>query len=106
MINDLKKIFLFGVGSVADSFEKASKLIDQMVEKGKLTVNEGKELTEELKRTMKNKTDEIKFSVESKSKENTPLTKEDLISLLNSMNYATKSDIEDINLRLTQLEEK
>lgn len=106
MLNDFKKIFLFGVGSVADSFEKGSKIIDQMVEKGKLTVNEGKELTEELKRTVKDKTEEIKFSVQSNSNESVPLTKEDFISVLNDMNFASKSDLEDIKLRLSKLEQE
>ena len=47
MNDQLKKIFLAGIGSVAFTYEKASKLVDEMVEKGKLTVDEGKELSED-----------------------------------------------------------
>jgi polyhydroxyalkanoate synthesis regulator phasin len=103
MLNDLKKVFLFGIGSVADTYDKASKVIDEMVQKGKLTVNEGKELTEELKRNIKTKTDDVKDTVENKVM---PLTKEDMISVLKEMNFASKDDISEINKRLSTLEEK
>ncbi|WP_373482373.1 hypothetical protein [Acetobacterium sp.] len=43
---DLKKIFLFGVGAVAVTAEKSKVLIDELVEKGDLTVQQGKILNE------------------------------------------------------------
>ncbi|KYH33943.1 poly(hydroxyalcanoate) granule associated protein (phasin) [Clostridium tepidiprofundi DSM 19306] len=103
MLNDFKKVVLFGIGSVADTFEKASKMVDEMVEKGKLTVNEGKELTEELKRNIKTKTEEVKDTVENKV---APLTKDDIVSILKEMNFASKDDINEIKERLDKLENK
>jgi len=50
---DLKKIFLFGVGAVAVTAEKSKVLIDELVEKGDLTVQQGKILNEELKHNIK-----------------------------------------------------
>lgn len=50
---DLKKIFLFGVGAVAITAEKSKVLIDELVEKGDLTVQQGKILNEELKHNIK-----------------------------------------------------
>lgn len=50
---DLKKIFLFGVGAVATTAEKSKILIDELVEKGDLTVQQGKILNEELKHNIK-----------------------------------------------------
>ncbi len=50
---DLKKIFLFGVGAVAITAEKSKLLIDELVEKGDLTVQQGKILNEELKHNIK-----------------------------------------------------
>ena len=49
-MDELKKIFLAGVGMTSTSIEKAEKLINEMVEKGRVTVQEGKELQTELTR--------------------------------------------------------
>ena len=46
---DLKKIFLVGVGAAAVTAEKSKELIDELVRKGTFTVEEGKKLNEELK---------------------------------------------------------
>ena len=40
--DDLKKIFLAGVGAVAMTAEKSKEMIDQLVTKGELTVEQGK----------------------------------------------------------------
>ncbi len=40
MINEFKNILLAGIGSAAYTYEKASNLVDEMVQKGKITVNE------------------------------------------------------------------
>lgn len=95
MINELKNLFLAGLGSAAYTYEKASKLIDEMVQKGKLTIDEGKELSEELKRNIKSKVNEVK-----------PLTKEDMISILNEMNFASKNDLKLINEKINDLKTK
>lgn len=50
---DLKKVFLFGVGAVAITAEKSKVLIEELVEKGDLTVQQGKILNEELKHNIK-----------------------------------------------------
>ncbi len=95
MVNEFKNLILAGLGSAAYTYEKASKLVEDMVSKGKLTIDEGKELSEELKRNLKDKVEEVK-----------PLTKEDLISILNQMNFASKDDLKNIEQRLSTLEEK
>ncbi|MBV7276116.1 hypothetical protein I6U48_24830 [Clostridium sp. PL3] len=95
MVNEFKNLILAGLGSAAYTYEKASKLVEDMVAKGKLTIDEGKELSEELKRNLKDKVEEVK-----------PLTKEDLISILNQMNFSSKDDLKNIEQRLNTLEEK
>ena len=94
MINELKKLFLAGIGTAALTFEKSSKLIDEMVEKGKLTVDEGKELTEDIKRSIKSKKDEYM-----------PLKKEDLKTIFTEMEFATKDDLYAIKERLNRIED-
>jgi polyhydroxyalkanoate synthesis regulator phasin len=44
-----RKLFLAGVGAVAETAEKSKKIIDELVDKGELSVEEGKKLNEELK---------------------------------------------------------
>ena len=50
---ELKRIMLAGVGAVAETSEKASALLDHLVEKGEITVEQGKAINEELKRNIK-----------------------------------------------------
>ena len=49
IIGGFKDIFLAGVGALAIGAEKSKDLIDQLISKGELTVEQGKELNEELK---------------------------------------------------------
>lgn len=97
MLNELKNIMLAGIGAAATTYEKSSKVIDEMVIKGKLTVDEGKELSEELKRTLKDK---------EEKKVDSTLTKDDMKELLNEMNFVSKKDLEDLSARLANLEAK
>ena len=53
LTNGIKKILLAGVGAAAFTAEKAEELFDEMVEKGETTVERGKTLNQELKRTVK-----------------------------------------------------
>ena len=52
----LRKLLLAGVGAVALTTEKAGELLNEMVEKGEITVEQGKALNQELKRTIKDST--------------------------------------------------
>jgi polyhydroxyalkanoate synthesis regulator phasin len=104
--NDIKKIFLAGLGSAAYTYEKTTNLIDDFVQKGKLTLEEGKYLSEELKRNVKEKKEANSLTKGANSliKKEKPLTKEDMILILSQMNFATKEDIENLNKRLLTLE--
>ena len=44
-----KDIFLAGVGALAIGAEKTQEVIDQLVEKGQITVDQGKEIASDLK---------------------------------------------------------
>ena len=50
---NVKKLLLAGIGAVAVTAEKSKDLLDEMVEKGELTVEQGKALNEELKHNIK-----------------------------------------------------
>jgi len=82
--DDLKKIFLAGVGAVAVTAEKSGEMIDKLVEKGQLTVEQGKVLNEELKhnakKTVKNAFD-LDDSAESIAKRMDSMSQEELAVL-------------------------
>lgn len=54
-LNDgIRKLILAGIGAVAATKEKSEVILDELVKKGELTVEQGKVLNEELKHNIKN----------------------------------------------------
>lgn len=49
----MKKVLLAGIGAVAATAEGAQKLVEEMVKKGEVTLEQGKALNEELKHSVK-----------------------------------------------------
>lgn len=75
----LKKLLYAGIGGVAVTAEKMKDVLDVMVEKGELTVEQGKVLNQELKHNIK-KT--VKENMNVSVKANTP---DELSELLDQM---------------------
>jgi len=92
MMDDIKKALLVGVGSTAIALEKAVEQVDKLVSRGKLTVAEGKKLTEEL--------------IQRKNKEVSLEERETLEAILIEMNVAQRKDIEDLEAKVEELERK
>ncbi len=63
----LRKVFLAGVGALATTVEKSQEIVDDLVKKGELTVEQGKTLNAELK----HKVAEVKEASEAKAAEET-----------------------------------
>lgn len=76
--DNIKKVILAGIGAVAVTAEKSKDLLDEMVEKGELTVEQGKVLNEELKHN-------IKKTVKEKVNAVKPSSAEELSELLDKM---------------------
>lgn len=106
MINEFKKAMLAGVGAVASTYEKANGLVNEMVERGKITVEEGKELSEELKRGFNEKTSATTKVVTEKINDIKPLTKDDFKELLSEYEVVRKDEFEQLKNRVKELEEK
>lgn len=77
---ELKKVLLAGVGAVALTAEKSKEMIDQLVTKGELTVEQGKILNEELKHKVASKLSGP-VNVESMCKDLEQASEEDLEKL-------------------------
>ncbi len=90
---DLKKLFLLGVGAVATTAEKSKEIIDELVKKGELTVEQGKALNDELKRTIKEKT-------KSASAENSDT------NIVNKLDNMNDEEIQAIKAKLAEIENR
>lgn len=58
LTDGIKKVFLAGVGAVAMGAEMSQDLVDDLIKKGELTVEQGKSLNEEIARKVKETADE------------------------------------------------
>lgn len=94
----LKNLVLAGIGTVAYTYEKGAEMVEELVKKGDLTINQGKQINEELKR----KIDEKKAQTTSTA----GVTADVLKDILASLNLATKEDLKDIKERIDKLENK
>lgn len=91
----LKKVLLAGIGAVAVTAEKSKEVLDDMVKKGEITVEQGKVLNEELKHNIK-KT--VKENVNVSVKTSSP---EELDELLGKMSM---EQIEQLKQRIHAME--
>ena len=87
-MNDLKKVLLAGIGLTAMPVDKADSFVKELVEKGRLTVEEGKELEQELKRQSKEEAQEFLAKLDAKK---------------SSVEYATKDDVKRLEEKLDAL---
>ena len=87
-MNDLKKVLLAGIGLTAMTVDKADSFVKELVEKGRLTVEEGKELEQELKRQSKEEAQEFLAKLDAKK---------------SSVEYATKDDVKNKKKKLDAL---
>ena len=59
LTNTVKKLLLAGIGAVTVGAEKAAEVVDDLVAKGEITVEQGKTLTKELQEKAKQKKDDV-----------------------------------------------
>lgn len=82
LTENVKKLLLLGIGAAATTAEKSKDIIDDLVKKGEITVDQGKVLNEELKRKASNKVSDAMLNrVEKLSKEERDALKAKLAEL-------------------------
>ena len=93
----IKKILLAGVGTIAVTSEKSKEILDELVKKGELTVEQGKALNQELKHNLKETVkDKVNVSVK-------PSSPEELGELLEKM---TPEQLDQLKAQLWKMEEQ
>lgn len=98
--DDLKKIVLAGIGAVAITAEKSKQVLDELVKKGEITIEQGKVLNEELKRNIETKVKDESNSTAS----NTTASTTTASTIANQLDKMSKEDIAVIKAKLAELE--
>lgn len=93
--DELRKVFLFGVGAIAKTNEKSKEIIDELIEKGALTVEQGKNLNEELKHNLQEKIIEKEKELNS-----------ELISQIKDMKNLSDEDIKILKEKIAEVEKE
>ncbi|MBG9982624.1 hypothetical protein HZY86_05805 [Aerococcaceae bacterium DSM 111020] len=83
--SNLKNLFLAVVGGTAMTYDRAQDILDDMIERGKVSVKEGKALSEDLKRTIKREAPNENYSIEPDA-----LLMEEIIGLRKDINQLTQ----------------
>ena len=97
----LKKLVLMGIGAAAITAEKSQQIVDDLVKRGEITVEQGKELNPELKRNVKKSFDEMSASVEEKEAE----IEKEADSLEKKVSEMTVEELEKLKEMITKAEE-
>ena len=92
----LKKLLLIGIGTAAVTAEKSKEVLDDLVKKGELTVEQGKVLNKELKHNIK---ETLKDNVNVSVKASTP---EEFQTLLEKM---TPEQIEQLKQQISNMDQ-
>ena len=100
MMEEFKKIFLLAIGAASMTYEKSMEIINDMVKKGKLTLEEGKQIGDELRKSMKDKASIIS---ENNKKY---LTKEDVLQTIAEYNLISRTEFDLLKEKVAMLEEQ
>lgn len=103
---DLKKLLLVGIGAVATTAEKSKQVVDTLVEKGELTVEQGKVLNEELKRNLNNVKENLKK--ENTTKENVNENDDEKVKdyIFNNIDKLSKEELAVLKAKLMNMQEE
>lgn len=94
-INDeLKKIFLAGIGAISMTYEKGQELVSELVKKGDLSLQQGKVLNEELKRKAQDTAKKVVNKI--------PVSFDQIINKLDNL---SKEELEELKKKLAEKED-
>ena len=93
MLDSIHKMFLAGVGLAAMTKEKIDEQIKELVEKGKLTEQEAREVADDMLKKSEQARKDIQKQVEEFVKQT-----------LQTIRVASKKDVEDLAARVEKLE--
>jgi len=93
MLDAIHKMFLAGVGLAAMTKDKIDEHVKELVEKGKLTEKEGREIAEDMLKKSKQAKEDLEKQVEKQVRQT-----------LQALQIASKEDVEKLTARIEKLE--
>ena len=93
MLDSIHKMFLAGVGFAAMTKDKIDEHIKELVEKGKLTEKEGREIADDMLKKSKQAKEDLEKQVEKLVQQT-----------LQTLRLASKEDVEKLTARIEKLE--
>jgi len=93
MLDSIHKMFLAGVGLAAMTKDKIDEHIKELVEKGKLTEKEGREIAEDALKKSKQAKEDLEKQIEKHVQQT-----------LQALQIASKEDVEKLTARIEKLE--
>lgn len=106
MISDARKVLLAGIGAVATTYEKAEEMVGQFVEKGRLTVDEGKELTKELKRNFDSKMDTTIDKTAESIENMKRVSKQEVKQIVEEYSFIHRTEFDSLKNKINELESR
>ena len=97
-VGNFEKIVMAGIDAITKTAESAGEMLDDLVKKGSLSMDQGKAINEELKHgiktTVKEKVDETAQSIQSKA----------VNHFIDKMDKLSPEDLQRIRDKITELE--
>ena len=93
MLDSIHKMFLAGVGLAAMTKDKIEEHVKELVEKGKLTEKEGREIADDMLKKSKQAKEDLEKQVEKLVQQT-----------LQTLQVASKEDVEKLEARIEKLE--
>ncbi len=93
MLDSIHKMFLAGVGLAAMTKDKIDEHIKELVERGKLTEEEGREIAEDVLKKSKQAKEDLEKQVEKLVQQT-----------LQTLQMASKEEVEELAARIEKLE--
>jgi len=93
MLDSIHKMFLAGVGFAAMTKDKIDEHIKELVEKGKLTEKEGREIADDMLRKSKQAKEDLEKQVEKLVQQT-----------LETLRIPSKKEVEELAARIEKLE--
>ena len=101
----LKKLVLAGIGAVAVTAEKGQEVIGELVKKGELTVEQGKDLNKDLQRSFKESMDKRGINIDEITQKISKMSTEELTKIKEQLAAAEKMVSEKLEKASGELEE-
>lgn len=92
---EFRKVWLAGVGAMALTAEKAEELVEKLIKKGELTVEQGKALNEELK-----------YKAREKAKDTISKSRLAVESVIDNLDQMSAEDIAALKAKLADMESR